>query len=171
LARLEPARFFAGATSGCVPMLLAERAPEASRAVVESAELVRQGRFELLGYRSLSFGNPIDWQRDPIAGVRAPLVHWSLLDPLDAEVVGDSKVPWELNRHQWLVRLGQAFRLTGEARYAEGFATYVSEWMSANPPGMGINWASSLEVALRLMSWCWSICLFRGSPALSPALF
>ena len=27
--------------------------------------------------------------------------------------------------------------------------------IDANPPGIGINWASSLEVAFRLMSWSW----------------
>jgi hypothetical protein len=43
--------------------------------------------------------------------------------------------------------------------------------MRANPPGIGINWASSLEVALRLISWCWALMLFRASSALSPELF
>ena len=32
------------------------------------------------------------------------------------------------------------------------------------PRGMGINWASSLEVAFRLISWCWALSLFRGRP-------
>src|SRR5205807_6300058 len=51
------------------------------------------------------------------------------------------------------------------------FAAFVRQWMDANPRGMGINWASSLEVALRLISWCWSLCLFRDSAALSQGLF
>src|SRR6185503_16389899 len=44
-------------------------------------------------------------------------------------------------------------------------------WLAANPAGWGINWASSLEVALRLMAWCWALVLFRHSPALTPELF
>src|SRR5216117_3627306 len=91
-------------------------------------------------------------------------------DPLDRALVGDSKVVWELNRHQWMVRLGQAYRLTGDVRYAEACARYVTQWMDANPPGFGINWASSLEVALRLIAWCWALYLFRGAPTPSPAL-
>ena len=87
-----------------------------------------------------------------------------------ARVVGDSKVVWELNRHQWLVHLGEAYCLTGDERYAAVFADRVRAWMAANPSGMGINWASSLEVALRLMAWCWSLELFRRSKALTPAL-
>jgi hypothetical protein len=85
--------------------------------------------------------------------------------------MGDPKVIWELNRHQWLVTLGQAYRLTGDETYAETFASSVQEWMSANPVGWGINWASSLEVALRLISWCWALHLFHGARALTPDLF
>ncbi len=101
---------------------------------------------------------------------QAPLRHWTRLDPLDVATVGDSKVVWELNRHQWLVGLGQAYRLTGDERYARMFADTIRDWLRANPPGMGINWASSLEVAFRLISWCWALALFRGSAALTADL-
>jgi hypothetical protein len=98
-------------------------------------------------------------------------VHWSRIDALDRASVGDSKVIWELNRHQWLVRLGQAYRLTGDERYADAFASSITGWMAANPPRIGINWASSLEVAIRIVSWSWAAMLFRDSRAQSPELF
>src|SRR2546428_7571095 len=164
-------RFFEGAVSERTPRLLIDRMPAARDEVLSVADAVCSGSFDLLGYSRLHFGEPVDWHLDPISGRRAPIVHWSRLDPLDAGVVGDHKVVWELNRHQWMVRLGQAYRLTGDLRYARAFAAYLRQWMDANPPGMGINWASSLEVALRLISWCWSLLLFRGSPVLSHGLF
>src|SRR3989454_4983690 len=164
-------RFFEGAVSERTPRLLIDRMPAARDEVLSVADAVCSGSFDLLGYSRLHFGEPVDWHLDPISGRRAPIVHWSRLDPLDAGVVGDHKVVWELNRHQWMVRLGQAYRLTGDLRYARAFAAYLRQWMDANPPGMGINWASSLEVALRLISWCWSLLLFRASSALSPELF
>jgi hypothetical protein len=80
-------------------------------------------------------------------------------------------VIWELNRHQWLVRLGQAYRLSRAERYAETFAERIEAWFAANPPGLGINWASSLEVALRLIAWCWALVLFRDARALTSELF
>jgi hypothetical protein len=43
--------------------------------------------------------------------------------------------------------------------------------MSVNPPGFGMNWSSSLEVAVRMISWCWALNLFRGAAAFSPGLF
>ena len=166
-----PARFFAGATDPSTPGLLARHAPASTRKVMARARRTLAGRFDLLGYRGLGFGDPIDWHLDPIARRRAPRVHWSRLDPLDAATVGDSKVVWELNRHQWMVALGQAYRLTGDEGHARAFARHVTAWLEANPMGRGINWASSLEVALRLIAWSWALVLFRRSSALGPELF
>jgi hypothetical protein len=164
-------RFFPGVADESTPSRLATRAPGAMREVIASADRALAGRFDLLGYRGLFFGDPVDWQLDPVAKRRAPLLHWSRLDPLDVGAVGDNKVVWELNRHQWLVTLGQAHRMTGEERYSEAFAAYADHWLASNPVGRGINWASSLEVALRLVSWCWALALFHDAAALTPELF
>ncbi|HEV8441372.1 MAG TPA: alginate lyase family protein [Methylomirabilota bacterium] len=166
-----PARFFEGAASSETAALREVSMVAGRDEVLAAADSICDGRFDLLGYRGLSFGDPVDWHLDPVSGRRAPLVHWSRLEPLDADAVGDSKVIWELNRHQWMVRLGQAYRLTGDERYAQTFAGSVRAWLDANPPGFGINWASSLELSLRLIAWCWALCLFRGTPALSPELY
>ena len=40
-----------------------------------------------------------------------------------------------------------------------------------NPPGIGINWFSSLEVAFRLISWIWAFHFFRNSDCLTPEFF
>ena len=167
---VTPRHFFDGAVCERTAELVIERMPEALHEIVKIADAACEGRFDLLGYEGLSFGDPIDWSLDPISGRRAPRDHWSRLDPLDWNTVGDHKVVWELNRHQWMVQLGQAWALTGELRYAHAFTKYVAHWLDANPPGLGINWASSLEVSFRLIAWCWALLLLRGSPALSPAL-
>src|SRR5438876_557113 len=169
--RAGPARFFEGTTHAETPRLITQNVPAYRDETVAVADAVCQRHFDLLGHRGLTFGDPVDWHLDPIMGRRAPRVHWSRLDPLDPASVGDSKVVWELNRHQWLVRLGTAYRLTGDERYARTFAEDVRGWMRANPPGIGINWASSLEVALRLIAWCWALFLFAESRALTPELF
>jgi hypothetical protein len=166
-----PGRFFPGASSPSTPALLAGRMPEARARTLAAAEAIGRKRFDLLGHRGLFFGDPVDWRLDPISRRRSQPVHWSRIDPLDARAVGDSKVVWELNRHQWLVRLGQAFGLSGDEAHATAFAEHIRDWLRVNPPGIGINWASSLEVALRLISWCWALVLFRESAALSPGLF
>ena len=83
--------------------------------------------------------------------------------------MGDAKVTWELNRHQWMVTLAQAYALSGDGRYARHVLDQMEAWIVANPFGFGLNWTSSLEAALRLIAWCWAIRLVRRSPALDPA--
>src|SRR2546426_4819090 len=169
VAGIIPARFFEGAANADTTARVVAQM-QSRDWILATADAVREGRFDLLGSRGLDFGDPVDWHLDPISGRRAPLVHWSRLDPFDRALLGDCKVVWELNRHQWLLHLGQAYRLTGDERYAEDFVRQVQAWMQANPAGMGINWASSLEVAFRLISWCWALALFEGSQALSAEL-
>src|SRR6266545_6715431 len=167
---LNLSRFFAGARHREMSTLLDGQVPGAREKLLASANAALEGRLDLLGHSGLEVGDPVDWHSDPATGHRAPLVHWSRLDPLNPQIVGDSKAVWELNRHQWLVQLAQAYRLTGDERYAQSVASHLTRWMVDNRPGIGINWTSSLEAALRLMSWCWLLALLDGSPALTPDL-
>ena len=164
----QPGRFFEGALDEQTPRLLDARRPDARWKAMATIWGCRRGRFDLLGYRGLDFGAPIDWHLDPISGRRSPRVHWSWLDPLDRAQVGDSKVVWELNRHQWWLAFAQAYAWTKDDTYVEELLAHARAWRGANRPGQGINWASSLEVSLRLISWCWALFLMRGSPALRP---
>src|SRR5262245_29815551 len=127
-----PQRFFAGATDPGTASAVRQRYPHLPAILTAEAESVLRGQFDLLSYRGLPFGHPIDWHLDPISGRQAPRLHWSRLDPLDFATVGDSKIVWELNRHQWMVRLGLAYRLTGDERYAEAVARRCLEWIDAN---------------------------------------
>src|SRR5262245_4141757 len=82
---------------------------KAPKKTIERADRICDGKFDLLGFTNLSFGNPIDWHFEPVSGKRIPLEHWSKLDYLDAGVAGDKKITWELNRHQYFMKLGQAY--------------------------------------------------------------
>jgi hypothetical protein len=160
--------FFAGLESPEeTAATLKSRWPDTAQRLIEKADGICDGRFDLLGFKDLGFGDPIDWHFEPVAGKRIPLVHWSQLDFLDAEVAGDKKIIWELNRHQYFMTLGQAYLMTGDERYARVFAKHLDAWMDANPPKLGINWASSLEVAFRSISWLWTFRFFESSPSLS----
>ncbi len=169
--RAEPS-FFAGfADRDLTAGELNSRWPKAVSELVERANAIMKGRFDLLGYQDISFGDPIDWHLEPISGKRAPLVHWSRLDFLDADTAGDKKVVWELNRHQYFATLGQAYWLTEDEKYALTFVQHLDSWMDRNPPKVGINWASSLEVAFRSISWIWALYFFKDSPSLNPESF
>ena len=55
----------------------------------------------------------IDWHCDRVHGKCAPRKPWFRVKYLDFAEVGDSKVTWELNRHQHLVTLAKAYRSDG----------------------------------------------------------
>ncbi|HYP54291.1 MAG TPA: alginate lyase family protein, partial [Pyrinomonadaceae bacterium] len=171
-------RFFASfddtAATAAVWRRLFGRASE--DALVGRAERLVEGSFDLLGLRGLRFdaagdARGVDWHLEPLTGKRAPLVHWSHVEYLNPEAVGDKKIIWELNRHQHFMTLGRAHFLTGDERYARAFAAHLASWIQANPPKLGINWASSLEVAFRAVAWVWALHFFRDSAALTPRLF
>ncbi|HET7602587.1 MAG TPA: alginate lyase family protein [Gemmatimonadales bacterium] len=133
--------------------------PADAEAILDRAARLVAGRFDLLGYDALEPGAPPDWHRDPVSGRSAPLRHWSRIPYLDAAIVGDHKVTWELNRHQYLVTLAQAWLLSGNEQYPATIAAHLESWMDHNPPKQGINWASSLEVGFRAISWIWTLAL------------
>lgn len=147
------------------------RWPGAIEEIVRQADRIAKGQFDLLGLRQLNFGNPIDWHREPLAGKRGPLIHWSSLNFLNSELFGDKKITWELNRHQYFAILGQAYWLSGDERYAETFANHINSWLAQNPPKLGINWASSLEVAFRSISWTWALHFFKRSTVFTAETF
>jgi Heparinase II/III-like protein/Heparinase II/III N-terminus len=169
--RTGPAFFPAFDDPAATTAELRQRWPNSEPAIIARADRLTEGYFDLLGFCNLSFGTPIDWHLEPIAGKRAPLVHWSRLNYLDAQLFGDKKIVWELNRHQYFATLGQAYWLTGDERYAETFAAHINQWMDRNPPKLGVNWASSLEVAFRSISWLWALHYFKESAALTPQTF
>ena len=155
--------------------MMNHRYPDERDAIIKTAEAALAGKFSLLGHANLSFGDPpdtpIDWRLDPVSGKRAPLRHWSKLHPLDPLGGGDPKVVWELNRHAHFVTLGQAYCLTDDNRFAAAFVDQVSAWIDANPVGMGINWASSLEAAFRSIAWLWAAQMLVDSGEVKPDFF
>jgi len=169
--RTEPQFFAAFADRETTIRQLRSRWSGAEFEIPKTANGIIDGRFDLLGLRDLQLTTPINWQLEPISGKQPPLLHWSRLDYLDSEVAGEKKIVWELNRHQYFATLGQAYWLTGDERYAETFVDHVTSWMDQNPPKSGINWASSLEVAFRSISWLWAFYFFKDSPALSSRVF
>jgi hypothetical protein len=131
---------------------------------VATAEQILRGEFRLFG-EVHSLGFPPRWNRDAKSGREGPLVFGKTLDYRDEELIGDIKYLWEPNRHLEVVTLAQAWRLTGEARFAEGVRTLVASWLTQCPYLLGPNWTSSLEVGLRLANWACAWHLLGGEDA------
>jgi hypothetical protein len=140
------------------------RFPSAAQTAAERADALARGEFDLLGYRQIRIGQTVDWHADPIVGRRPPMRHWASVPYLDP-AYGDHKVIWEINRHQHWLALGRAYALTGSRTYYDVFCRQLSSWMESNPPTLGINWASMLELAFRTISWLWAAGFFSAAAA------
>jgi hypothetical protein len=112
--------------------------------------------------KGAAVGFPPQWNRDPKTGITAPLRYGKSIDYRDNNLVGDIKYLWEPSRHLDLVTLAQAWRLTGEARYAEACRHLLDSWFTQCPYPMGVHWTSSLELALRLLNWYFAWHLLGG---------
>lgn len=117
-----------------------------------SADRIASGRLCVFD-REYIFTDLPEWNRDPRTGRVAPLVFGKRIDYRDERIVGDIKYLWEINRHLDLVTLGQAHRLTNDKKYAEALRRLLESWFDQCPYLIGVNWASSLELGIRLINW------------------
>lgn len=115
---------------------------------------------------------PIDWQLDFKSGYRWKESDWYLDIDIPAECHGaDIKVPWELARGQHLAQLALAYAagtyglLEDAERYAREFRNQVLDFMANNPPGFGVNWRCTMDVAIRITNWLIAYDLFVAAGA------
>jgi hypothetical protein len=154
--------------------------PRLAQATIDAAERVRRHEFDLLGsgpytaddpdrQADASGYRPIDWYLDPVSQLRFPrgvrLTEWNLdhMRPGRADI----KLPWELGRCQHWPVLGQAYRLTGSNRFALEIASELRDFVEANPIGTAVNWACTMDVALRAANWAIGLELVRSCSALT----
>lgn len=119
------------------------------------AEDALRHRFHLLGLEPVDLGENIRWRRDFVHGKETGLDYFRRIPYLDFARAGDHKIIWELNRHQHLVVLAQAFLFTGRHDFLDEIPCQLDQWIAENPTQCGINWSSALEVAFRALSWLW----------------
>jgi len=151
------------------------RWPERAARLVVAADRIVAHEFDLLGSGPRVIADPsrpidangyrpIDWAVDPILGLRFPegFPHkqWN---PSMRPGLADIKWPWEIGRCQHWVTLGQAFRLTGDERYAAEIVRQHADFMQANPVGIGVQFVCTMDVAIRAFNWALAFELIRAS--------
>jgi hypothetical protein len=141
-----------------------EMFPNARAALLKAADQALSREVDLLGSGPKILGTPIDWLRDIRTGDRWDPAFCRSIDYVNRGRPSDVKIPWEISRLQWLMPAGQAYRLTGDERYAIAARDFLEEWIAGNPYAWTVNWSCTMEPALRLFSWTWLFHQFARSP-------
>lgn len=121
--------------------------------LLAEAERYLHGKYCLLNFTFQE--EEIDWHRDPQTGKVSPMEFGPNLNYRDPAVSGNVKNIWEKNRHHHLTVLSLAYALTADDRYANKVVEQLGSWVEQNPFPLGVNWTSSLEAGVRLISWVW----------------
>lgn len=145
--------------------------PDEVKFIFDKAQLALKKQVQLLGSELVSLGETIDWLKDYKTGFAWPVQYFHDIDFRNPGRPSDVKFPWELSRMQWLIPAGQAYLLTGDEQYAVLVKDVIEQWIDANPYAYSVNWACTMEVALRIIVWCWFFRVFHGSRAWSDSQF
>jgi len=118
-----------------------------------AAEAAQRGDINLLGRTWPAERGLRRWHLDPVTGGTWPARTYCFDVPYRRErKLGDVKYVWELNRLQFLQPVAALAAYEQDDALAAFCLDEIESWMDANPPFYGVNWASGIELALRIVS-------------------
>ncbi|MBD3183009.1 hypothetical protein GF312_12010 [Candidatus Poribacteria bacterium] len=170
IKRKHPHFFFNPQNKKEYQKILRKRFKNQKKQVIKEADEICQDEFTIFDSYKIKFDDKINWHFSPDSDKTWPKKHWSKINIRGKDRIGDVKYTWELNRHQFFFVLGRAYWFTGDGKYACKWSELTQSWLDDNPPEVGINWYSNLEIALRIISWIWAYFYFLDSPYLNDLL-
>jgi len=125
---------------------------QAWKATIKAAQ---EGNFLLLGQVWSNVDKDTKWHLDPVSNSYWEAERYCFDVPYRSnEIKGDVKYVWELNRLQYLqIAAYLAYKEKDESLIAFTLSELMS-WITHNPPYQGINWASGIELSMRVVSIC-----------------
>jgi hypothetical protein len=133
--------------------------PKSVKSAIEYADGILENRIPCFT-KIIEFPDDEFWHLEFMTGKHAPLKFYKDIKPGDLKRVGDVKNILEVNRHNFLIILGKAYWATGDRRYFDKWKQLILSWIEDNPYNTGVNWESSLEIAIRAVNWIWSSYFF-----------
>lgn len=134
---------------------------EDKSALISTADNACKGVIKGFSSINLNYGNPIDWQINPITGKRCnEKEKWYIIPDFDKSR-GDIKVIWEASRFSHFITLARAFLLTEDRKYYLAFSEQLSSWLKENVYGLGANFKCGQECSLRMVNALLSFTIFR----------
>ena len=105
---------------------------------------------------------PIDWQKDYKSGYRWNGKTYYLEATKGTPLGADIKIPWEMSRFYHLPELAIIYKKLNQNEEAyQEFICEVLDFIATNPPRYGVNWASTMDVGIRLANLVVAYCMFQ----------
>ena len=169
ITKIESCNWFFFSENDKKDILKALKRSNEKNKTLKKAENVLRYDFDILGSKKTNLGKEILWNKDFVSGKS-----WDNKYYKDIKTVrfdgSDVKIPWELSRCQHFITLGKAYWHTNDEKYAKEFADELDDWIEKNPASFSVNWTTSMEIAIRAVSWIWGYHFFRNSKAFSDEL-
>jgi len=137
--------------------------PDSIDKTINMANLIVDHKFSFYKSTLIEMGKQINWHCCFETKKSWPVKFWYDIGYRNMDSMGDIKVVWELNRHQYFLELGKAYLYTHDEVYALEFVKQIESWIDQNPHEMGINWITKLDIGIRIISWLFAIPFFCHS--------
>jgi hypothetical protein len=135
-----------------------ERDAGAFAAERAAAQALAAGECRVFG-RACRIADPPHWNANPWTGAEWPDVPSRDLDYRRADVAGGARFAWELGRLGTLPTLALAARLGAGEDHARRAVRWLDDFATRVPLGRGIQHASGIEMAIRVLNTTWTLAL------------
>ena len=144
--------------------------PDESEQLLNLASDVLRGKVKLFGWKNVPVSVPsLEIEDGPASEI---LRNWASTNYWDINFYHSKTSPdfdikwlWELQRLQFLLWLGAAWRLTGNSKFATTARDILDSWLNHLRYPLGVEWSSNLEVGLRILSISRCNVMLMNSPA------
>ncbi len=124
------------------------------QALLKESEYILANAFRILRQNHHQFEGEIEWHSDFHERFKwDEKAFCKSVRALPKKPGADIKVPWELSRFQFLTTLAQASLAVGDEKYLSKGKELILDWIARNPVGVGVNWACTMDVAIRAVNW------------------
>lgn len=142
---------------------------EEKNKLIEIADKACRGKVTGFSSIELNYGNPLDWQLNPLTGKRCDEnIKWYKIPDFDCSR-GDIKVIWEASRFSFFITLARAYLLTDDKKYYEEYRIMLRDWLENNEYGNGANFKCGQECSLRMINALLAYSIFDKSGIVVPS--
>lgn len=117
------------------------------------ADNITNGQISFLGTKWPPHQLEDRWSFDPVSKKLWPNNRYCFRIPYrHSPDMGDVKYSWEINRLQYLQPIAALCAIRPNPELEQYCVNELESWIDRNPPFLGINWASGIELSCRLIS-------------------